>query len=105
MSVGVGIGLAELIAALASFIGITSTATSGSPLSALGATFIQFTPEWLKELAISAFGTYDKVALRAGMALTLVVLAALLGLLAARRPDGGDASRSRCSVWWSLSPW
>ena len=85
VSVGVGIGLAELIAALASFIGITSTATSGSPLSALGATFIQFTPEWLKELAISAFGTYDKVALRAGMGLTLAILAALLGLLAARR--------------------
>ncbi len=61
---------------------MTSTATSSSPLFGLGSTFIQFTPEWLKHIAIQVFGLYDKVALKAGMGLTLVAVAAILGLIA-----------------------
>lgn len=80
-----GIGLAELLAALGSLLGLTSTSTSASPLNALGSTFIQFTPEWLKQIAIAQFGTNDKVALRVGMGITLVILALLLGVVARRK--------------------
>ncbi len=79
------IGLAELFSALGSLLGLTSTSTSASPLNALGSTFIQFTPEWLKQLAIAQFGTNDKVALRVGMGITLAILALLLGVVARRK--------------------
>ncbi len=84
IAVGVTVGVAELLAATGSWIGITSTASSASPLFGLGSTFIQFTPEWLKHLAISTFGTNDKLALAGGMGLTLAIMAGLLGLLAQR---------------------
>ncbi len=84
ISVGVTVGVAELLAALGSLVGLTSTAASGSPLTGLGATFIQFTPEWLKEFAISIFGTFDKVALKGGMGITLVAMSGVLGLIARR---------------------
>ena len=34
-----------------------------TPLIALGSTFIDFTPPWLKDFAIATFGTNDKAAL------------------------------------------
>ena len=82
VAVGLTVAVAELLAAIASWVGIASTATSSSPLFGLGSTFIQFTPEWLKHIAIQIFGVYDKVALKAGMGLTLALLAAILGLVA-----------------------
>lgn len=82
VTVALTVGVAELLAAIGSWAGITSTATSSSPLFGLGSTFIQFTPEWLKHIAIQVFGVYDKVALKAGMGLTLALLAAILGLVA-----------------------
>lgn len=82
IAVGLTVAVAELLAAIGSWAGITSTATSSSPLFGLGSTFIQFTPEWLKHFAIQIFGVYDKVALKTGMGLTLAVVAAALGLLA-----------------------
>ena len=85
VAVAVTVGVAELLATLGSLLGLMTTATSGSPLFGLGATFIQFTPEWLKQLAISVFGVYDKVALRTGMGVVLAVVAALIGVLAVRR--------------------
>jgi DMSO/TMAO reductase YedYZ molybdopterin-dependent catalytic subunit len=57
-----------------------------SPFSSLGDTFIDLTPEWLKELAISLFGTNDKTALLVGMVLVIVLLAATTGMLSLRRP-------------------
>ena len=36
------------------------------PLLALGSTFIDFTPLWLKNFAVETFGTNDKAALFAG---------------------------------------
>jgi DMSO/TMAO reductase YedYZ molybdopterin-dependent catalytic subunit len=84
VAVGLTVAVAELLAAIGSWAGVTSTATSSSPLSGLGSTFIQFTPEWLKHIAIQLFGVYDKVALKTGMGLTLAALAAVLGLLALR---------------------
>jgi DMSO/TMAO reductase YedYZ molybdopterin-dependent catalytic subunit len=85
VGVAVVVGVAELLAALGSALGITSTATSASPLVGLGSTFIQFTPEWLKQFAIATFGVHDKDALKVGMGLTLVGGAAILGLIARRK--------------------
>jgi DMSO/TMAO reductase YedYZ molybdopterin-dependent catalytic subunit len=82
VTVALTVGVAELLAAIGSWLGIVSTATSSSPLFGLGSTFIQFTPEWLKHIAIQVFGVYDKVALKSGMGLTLALLAAVLGLIA-----------------------
>ncbi|HEY7812828.1 MAG TPA: molybdopterin-dependent oxidoreductase, partial [Nakamurella sp.] len=84
VAVGLTLGVAELLSALGRWIGLLGT--SSSPFVALGQTFIQFTPEWLKELAIRTFGQHDKDALTAGMGLTLLVVAVGIGLLNRRSP-------------------
>lgn len=77
------LGVAELIAGvMARFGGIGG---SGSPVLAVGETFIDHTPAWLKTFAVNVFGTADKVALLTGMAIVLAVLAAGVGVLLARR--------------------
>jgi DMSO/TMAO reductase YedYZ molybdopterin-dependent catalytic subunit len=70
------LGAAELTAAL--------TGPSSEPLVAVGAAFVDLTPPWLKNAAISAFGTHDKQVLLAGAALVLAALSALAGIAAAR---------------------
>ena len=77
LSAGLVLGVAELIGAF-----FTARAT---PLIALGSTFIDFTPPWLKDFAIATFGTGDKAALFVGMGLTITILAAALGVAAYRR--------------------
>ena len=84
VAVGLTLGAAELFSALGRWIGLLGA--SSSPFVALGQTFIQFTPEWLKELAIRTFGQHDKDALTAGMGLTLPVVAVGIGLLNRRSP-------------------
>ncbi|AZI59074.1 oxidoreductase [Nakamurella antarctica] len=84
--VAAAVGLAELVAAIGSYFNAVTSATSASPLNGLGATFIQFTPEWLKQFAIAQFGTNDKVALRVGMGITLIILAAVIGVIARSKP-------------------
>jgi hypothetical protein len=84
VAVGLAIGVAELLSALGRWAGMLGA--SSSPITALGQTFIQFTPEWLKELAIRTFGQHDKDALTAGMGLTLPVVAVGIGLLNRRSP-------------------
>lgn len=84
IAMGLAIGLAELLASLGGWIGVFHA--SSSPLSSLGQTFIQFTPEWLKEFAIRTFGEYDKAALTAGMGITLVVVAIVIGIVARKSP-------------------
>src|SRR5664279_3203775 len=76
---GLAIGIAELMAAFGEWIGVFSV--SSSPLNSLGQTFIQFTPEWLKEFAIRTFGENDKNALRVGMGVTLLLVAIVIGLV------------------------
>jgi len=61
------------------------TGASSEPLVAVGAAFVDATPTWLKDLAARAFGTADKVALGVGEVVVLAGLAALAGVLAARR--------------------
>ena len=84
VAMGLAIGLAELLASLGGWIGVFHA--SSSPLSSLGQTFIQFTPEWLKEFAIRTFGEYDKAALTAGMGITLVLVAFVIGIVARKSP-------------------
>lgn len=79
-----GILAAATVLAAAELAGAFFTARA-RPLIALGSTFIDFTPLWLKNFAVETFGTNDKAALFAGMAVTIMVLAAAAGVLARRR--------------------
>ncbi|MER7607322.1 molybdopterin-dependent oxidoreductase [Nocardioides sp. NPDC127503] len=75
-----GLGVAELIAALAG---------GASPLLALGDRVIDLTPRWLKEAAVATFGTADKPILLASVGLVTLVLLGVAGALAVRRPALG----------------
>jgi len=59
--------------------------TRQTPVVAIGSAFIDRPPPWLKDLAISWFGTHDKTALRVGIVIVVLTLAALAGVLAVRR--------------------
>ncbi|GAA5087315.1 molybdopterin-dependent oxidoreductase [Microbacterium yannicii] len=74
-------GLGELAAMVVS--------PSSSPVAAIGAALIDVAPPWAKDSAIALFGTADKIALVVGIALAMLVLAALAGWLQARRPPWG----------------
>ncbi len=62
------------------------TVPSASPLIAVGETFIDFTPGWLKDFAIAQFGTNDKLVLLLTMGAVVAALAAAAGLAVRRRP-------------------
>ena len=80
-AVVLGAGLGELTAGI--------VAPSSSPVAAVGAALIDLAPSWAKDAAIALFGTADKIALLTGIALVVLVLAALAGRLEARRPPWG----------------
>ncbi len=79
-----GVAAAAVVLSVAELIGAFFTARA-TPVIALGSTFIDFTPPWLKDFAISTFGTNDKAALFVGMGLTIALLACLLGVVAYRK--------------------
>ena len=79
-----GVAAAAVVLSVAELLGAFFTARA-TPLVALGSTFIDFTPPWLKDFAIATFGTNDKATLFAGMGLTIFVLACVLGVVAYRR--------------------
>ncbi|WP_236007104.1 molybdopterin-dependent oxidoreductase [Nakamurella leprariae] len=83
-AVALTLGVAELVAAGGQAVGLFGPAAA--PLSALGAGFIDLTPGWLKDLAVSWFGVHDKTALRVGMGVVLVLAAAVIGLIGRRSP-------------------
>ncbi|MBA2300614.1 MAG: hypothetical protein H0W22_07570, partial [Chloroflexi bacterium] len=60
-----------------------------SPLLAVGSTLVDLAPQPLKAFAIDTFGERDKIALLAGISVTLLVLAAAIGLVAKERPRLG----------------
>ncbi|HEY9310504.1 MAG TPA: oxidoreductase, partial [Microbacterium sp.] len=74
-------GLGELVAMVVS--------PASSPVAAIGAALIDVAPPWAKDTAIALFGTADKIALVVGIALAMLILAALAGWLQARRPPWG----------------
>ncbi|QDG89634.1 molybdopterin-dependent oxidoreductase [Pseudarthrobacter sp. NIBRBAC000502770] len=79
-----GVVAAAVVLAVAELIGAFFTARA-TPLFALGSTFIDFTPPWMKDFAIATFGTNDKAALFVGMGVTIAVLACVLGVVAYRK--------------------
>ncbi|XAS66868.1 molybdopterin-dependent oxidoreductase [Micrococcaceae bacterium Sec5.7] len=79
-----GVAAAAVVLSVAELIGAFFTARA-TPLIALGSTFIDFTPPWMKDFAIATFGTNDKAALFVGMGLTIFLLACVLGVVAYRR--------------------
>ncbi|MDL9979271.1 molybdopterin-dependent oxidoreductase [Microbacterium sp. ASV49] len=80
-SVVLGAGLGELTA--------TFIDPSSSPVAAIGSTLIDAAPPWAKDAAIALFGTNDKTALLTGIGIVMLVLAAVAGILEARRPPWG----------------
>ena len=81
--------LAALAGLAAGSVAAGLLGTSQTPVVAIGSAFIDRVPPWLKDLAISWFGTHDKTALRTGILIVLLLLAALGGVLAVRRYRAG----------------
>ncbi|WP_116949657.1 molybdopterin-dependent oxidoreductase [Jiangella endophytica] len=81
---GLTLGVGELVAALV-------VEPAAAPFLAVGNTFVDLTPEWLKSFAIRTFGENDKQVLLAGMAGVLLVLSAAGGLLELWRRRAGVA--------------
>ncbi|MGW5718317.1 molybdopterin-dependent oxidoreductase [Amycolatopsis sp. NPDC003865] len=84
------LGVLALAAALAAghlvagFVGVNA-----SPYLAVGNGAIDLTPVQLKDFAVRTFGTYDKLVLLSGMAVVMVVAAAVAGLASRRTPWPG----------------
>jgi DMSO/TMAO reductase YedYZ molybdopterin-dependent catalytic subunit len=85
----VTIGVAELLAAVWDVGGLGSG--HGSPVLAVGDAFVDRTPAWLKDFAISTFGSHDKQVLLASIGVVLALLAVGAGVLARRRWMAGAA--------------
>ncbi len=64
-------------------------AREASPVLAVGAFVIDVIPQPLKELAISTFGEFDKIALLLGLGLAVVVASTIAGALQFLRPPLG----------------
>ena len=56
-----------------------------SPLDLVGSSFVDRTPRWLKEWAITNFGTNDKLVLEIGAYCVMFVVALSLGVTSRRR--------------------
>lgn len=81
---GLTLGVGELVAALVA-------EPAAAPFLAVGNTFVDLTPEWLKSFAIRTFGENDKQVLLAGMAGVLLLASAAGGLLELWRRWAGVA--------------
>ena len=82
------LALAAALAAghlIAAFIGLNA-----SPYLAVGNSAIDLTPLPLKNFAVETFGIYDKPVLLGGMAVVMVLIAALAGVLSRRKPLPGQ---------------
>jgi DMSO/TMAO reductase YedYZ molybdopterin-dependent catalytic subunit len=83
-------GLLAIIAALAAghlvaaFVGL-----SASPYLAVGNAAVDLTPSWLKDFAVTTFGTYDKLVLLIGMAVVLAGTGIAAGLASRNSPTPG----------------
>ena len=81
ISGAVFIATAELVALI--------VAREASPILAVGSFVVDVVPQPLKELAISTFGAYDKIALLAGLGLAVLIASAIAGVLELLRPPLG----------------
>jgi DMSO/TMAO reductase YedYZ molybdopterin-dependent catalytic subunit len=83
------VGVATLLAGLMTLAGLGSG--TPSPVFAVGGAFVDLTPPWLKDFAVSTFGIYDKAALIISMAVVLTAASALIGVLGAKHRTAGLA--------------
>ncbi len=67
------------------------TGASSSPVVAVGQLQIDFTPPWLKNFAITTFGSHDKQVLVGGILVVLAIFAGCVGVLAMHRLSYGMA--------------
>lgn len=79
----IAIGVAEVLAALWQRTGLEHGVAS--PVLAVGGAFINHTPPWLKDFAVTHFGSHDKQMLLAGIGATLAILSVLAGVAARYR--------------------
>lgn len=77
ISAAVAIGVSQLVAGF--------TGSPGAPVTAVGGSAIDLAPPAVKNFAISAFGSNDKVVLVAGILVLLAVFAVAIGVAASRR--------------------
>jgi DMSO/TMAO reductase YedYZ molybdopterin-dependent catalytic subunit len=77
------LGIGQFVAGL--------TGASSSPVVAVGQLQIDFTPPWLKNWAITHFGSDDKLVLVTGILVVLGLFAAFVGIIATRRLAYGMA--------------
>lgn len=74
------LGLISAAGALAVGSAVAALASATTPVDAIGNSFIDRTPAWLKDLAITLFASNSKTALRVGIFLVIAIVAVLLGL-------------------------
>jgi len=77
LAAAAALGVGQFVAGL--------TGADGSPVVAVGQLQIDFTPPWLKNFAISEFGSNDKLVLVSGILVVLAIFAAVIGAAATRR--------------------
>ena len=77
LAASTALGVAELAAAL--------VRGQASPVIAVGGVFVDNVPKALKDFAIRTFGENDKIVLVAGILVTIVILAALVGAVSVDR--------------------
>ncbi len=73
----IAVGIGQLVAGI--------TGPDGAPLVAVGQASIDAAPPVVKNFAISAFGTNDKLVLLSGIGAVLTIFAAVVGVLALRK--------------------
>jgi DMSO/TMAO reductase YedYZ molybdopterin-dependent catalytic subunit len=73
---GVALGVGQLVAGF--------TGATGSPVVSVGEMSIDFTPPAVKNFAIRAFGSHDKLVLVSGILVVLAIFAAIIGVVAVR---------------------
>ena len=95
LTAAVAVGVGQLAAAI--------IRPQGSPVAAVGGLAIDFTPPPVKDFAITAFGTHDKLVLVSGILVLLACFAAWLGTRAVRRFSSGVAGIALFAVVGLLS--
>ena len=80
------VGLVAGALAVTTGMVVAALGNVASPIDAVGSSFIDRTPRWLKELAIDWFGTNDKTALRVGIVIVLILVSLISGSLSNKSP-------------------
>ena len=80
------VGLVAGALAVTTGMVVAALGNVASPIDAVGSSFIDRTPRWLKELAIDWFGTNDKTALRVGIVIVLAAIALIAGSFSVKSP-------------------